>query len=169
MIEMRQKINWKDNLYLAIPFIIMLILYRSSSMTYQDQSVTSNLESVLKAEPFRNILSSFEFIYGGQLVSIHHNGYFPFIEFFIRKGAHFISYFLLAFFWYLGLRKRVWPDWLTILLTIMLSIGYASFDEFRQTLNPGRMGLMADVLLDTAGAIVGVGVAKFLAYKKIIK
>lgn len=165
---MRQQINWKDHVYLAMPFIIMFILYGSSSMTYQDQSVTSNLELLLKGEPFRTFLSSFEFTYSGQLISIDANGYFSFIEFFIRKGAHFFSYFLLGLFWYLGLRKRVRDEWLTMLLAILLSIGYASFDEFRQVFNPGRSGLMADVILDTAGAIVGVGMGKFLVSKKLI-
>lgn len=166
---MRQQINWKDNVYLALPFVMMLILYGSSSMTYQDQSVTSNLESILKQEPLRNFLASIQFTYGNQPVSIEHLGYFRFIEFFMRKGAHFFSYFVIGFFWHLGLQKRVRHDWLTVLLAVLLSIGYASFDELRQSFNPGRTALMADVLLDTAGAVVGIGMANFLVYKKIVK
>lgn len=166
---MQQRINWKDNVYLAMPFIIMAILYGSSSMTYQDQSVTSTLEMMLKGEPLREFLSSFEFIYGGQVVSVHQIGYYFFVEFFIRKGAHFFTYFLIGFFWFLGLKKRVRHEWLTILLSVLLAIGYASFDELRQSFNPGRTGLMADVILDTAGAVVGIVIAKFLVYKKIIK
>lgn len=166
---MRQQIDWKDNVYLLIPFVMMFILYGSSSMTYQDQSVTSNLELILRGMPFKNFLSSIEFTYGDQLISIEQIGYFRFIEFFIRKGAHFFSYFVIGFFWFLGLRKRVRHEWLTLLLAVLLSIGYASFDELRQSFNPGRTALMADVLLDTAGAVVGVGMAKFLVYKKIIK
>ena len=30
------------------------------------------------------------------------------------------------------------------------------FDELRQSFNPGRTGLMVDVILDTAGAVTGV-------------
>lgn len=166
---MRQQINWKDNVYLAIPFVMMFILYGSSSMTYQDQSVTSNLELVLKGAPLKNLLSSVHFTYGEQLISIDQIGYYDFIEFFIRKGAHFFSYFIIGFFWQLGLRKRVRDEWLTILLAALLAIGYASFDELRQSFNPGRTALMADVILDTAGAMVGIGMAKFLVYKKVIK
>lgn len=166
---MGQKINWKDNVYLAMPFVMMFILYRSSSMTYEDQSITSTLTLILKGEPFKNFLSTFHFTYSGQPVSIEALGYFKFVEFFLRKGAHFFSYFIIGFFWFLGLQKRVRHEWLTILLAVLLSMGYASFDELRQSFNPGRTALMADVLLDTAGAIVGVGMAKFLVYKKIIK
>lgn len=166
---MRQPIDWKDNVYLAMPFIMMFILYGSSSMTYQDQSVTSNLEIILKGEPLREFLSSIKFTYGGDLVAIETIGYFGFVEFFIRKAAHFFSFFVIGFFWHLGLRKRVRNEWLIILISILLSIGYASFDELRQSFNPDRTALMADVLLDTAGAIVGIGMANFLVYKKLIK
>lgn len=165
---MNQKINWKDNLYLAIPFIIMFILYRSSSMTYEEQSLIMTMESVLDKQPFYNFFSSIEFFYGGELIAIQEIGYYAFIEFFIRKGAHFFTYFIIGFFWLLGLRKRVRHDWLTILLAILLAIGYASFDELRQSFNPGRTALMADVLLDTAGASVGVVLAKFLTIKKVL-
>lgn len=165
---MHQKINWKDNIYLAIPFVMMFVLFKSSSMTYQEQSLTSTMELILKGEPVREFLSSIEFIYGGQEISIQNNGYFPFVEFFIRKAAHFFTYFIIGFFWLLGLRKRVRHDWLTILLSILLAIGYASFDELRQSFNPGRTALMADVFLDTAGAIVGISIAQFLTVKKIL-
>ena len=56
-----------------------------------------------------------------------------------------------------------------LLLSILLCIGYASFDELRQSFNPGRTALMADVLLDTVGAIVGISISWMLVQKKIIR
>lgn len=165
---MKRKITWKDNLYLIIPFIMMFILYQSSSMTYQEQSLTGLIEKLLSKQPFNNFLSSIEFVYGEKIISIQKKGYFVFIEFFIRKVAHFFSYYLIGFFWLLGLRKRVSQKWLVILLSILLTIGYASFDELRQSFNPARTALMADVFLDTAGGIVGIITAKFLSMKKIL-
>lgn len=165
---MKQKIDWKDNLYLAIPFIMMFILYQSSSMTYEEQSLTSTMDLLLEKQPFYEFLTKFEFVYGGQEISIQNIGYFSFIEFFIRKGAHFGSYFIIGFFWFLGLRKRINEEWLTILLSILLAIGYASFDELRQSFNPGRTALMADVYLDSAGALVGILLAKIFTVKKIL-
>ncbi|MDN6161532.1 MAG: VanZ family protein, partial [Atopostipes sp.] len=146
---MNRKIDWKDHLYLAIPFIMMLILYQSSSMTYQEQSLTSTMDVLLKNQPLHDFLSGIEFSYGGKVISVQSEGYLSFVEFFIRKGAHFFTYFIIGFFWLLGLRKRVRHEWLTILLSILLAVGYASFDELRQSFNPGRTALMADVLLDT--------------------
>src|SRR5690625_614762 len=166
---MQKRLTAMDHFYLAMPFIIMGLLFWSSSMTYETQSLTPPLEPILAGKPFENFLSQFRFEYGGSIVSIANSDYFSFVEFFIRKAAHFFSYFFLGLFWFLGLRKRVRHDWLTILLSILLCIGYASFNEFRQTFNPGRTGMMADVILDTTGAIVGVFLAWFLTERKIIR
>ena len=166
---MQRRITLKDNIYLALPFVIMFILYGSSTMTYETQSVVPTLENLLQNKPFYSLLSKIEFVYADAVVSVQEIGYYSFVEFFIRKGAHFFSFFLMSFFWYLGLRKRVRSNWLIILLSIMLCTGYASFDELRQTFNPERSGLMIDVILDTAGAVVGVSIAYFLSKKKIIK
>jgi VanZ family protein len=166
---MNRKITLKDNIYLMLPFVIMLVLTWSSSMSYETQSLISPLENILASRPFEDFLSRFEFTYGGSLVSVASRGYFSFIEFFMRKGAHFFSFFLLGFFWQLGLRKRVREEWLVLTLSILLCIGFAAFDEFRQSFHPARTGLMADVILDAAGAIAGVGIAWFLSKKKIIR
>lgn len=166
---MKRKITTKDNIYLALPFVIMFILYRSSSMTYETQSIVPTLSNLLESEPFKNLLSKISFQYDEQLISIDAIGYFSFIEFFIRKGAHFFSFFFMGFFWKLGLNKRVDGDWLSIMLSIMLCIGYAALDEFRQVFNPERTGIMVDVILDTAGAVTGVLTSYILIIKKIIK
>lgn len=166
---MKRKITMKDNVFLFIPFLIMFLLYWSSSMSYETQSLVSPLEKLLAGRPFENFLSRFEFTYAESLISIESNGYVAFIEFFLRKGAHFLSYFLLGFFWQLGLHKRVREEWLVVVLSILLCTGYASFDELRQSFHPGRSGLMADVILDTAGAIAGIGISWLLVKKKIIR
>ena len=166
---MQKKLTTRDHIYLFLPFLIMGLLYWSSSMTAENQSLQPSLEYFIGGKPFEKFLTGIQFQYGGKVISIPNLGYFSFIEFFIRKGAHFFSYFFLGFFWFLGLKKRVREEWLTILLSILLCIGYASFDELRQSFNPGRTGLMVDVLLDTAGAITGVGIAWFLTKKKRIR
>ena len=76
---------------------------------------------------------------------------------------------IIGFFWVLGLRKRANEMWLVIVLSILLSIGYACFDEFRQVFHPGRSGMMADVILDSAGACVGITLAYIVDLKKWIK
>lgn len=165
---MNRKITMKDNIFLVLPFVIMFALTGSSSMSYESQSLVSPLETLLAGRPLEGLLSQIEFTYAGSLVSVESSGYISFIEFFIRKGAHFFSFFFLGFFWQLGLRKRVRDEWLVLLLSILLCIGFATFDEFRQSFHPNRTGLMVDVYLDTAGAFAGVFTAWLLTKKKII-
>lgn len=166
---MNRKISLKDHVFLALPFVIMFLLYASSSMSYESQSLVSPLETILASKPFENFLMNIEFTYADSIVSVRNLGYFSFIEFFIRKGAHFFSFFFLGFFWFLGLRKRVRGDWLVIVLAILLSIGYAAFDEFRQVFHPERTGLMVDVFLDSTGAFAGVFFAFLCDRKKWIQ
>lgn len=151
--------NWKDNLYIALAFAMMGILFYSSSMSYGDQSVTSILDVWLAGEPLEGWLSNIQFTYAGSEVSIAAQGYSGFIEFFIRKAAHFGSYFLIGLFWFLGLRNKTSSLPLAALLSFMLAVGYASFDEFHQGLTPERTPLLQDILLDGAGALTGVVVA----------
>lgn len=156
---MNRKVKPIDNVFLLLAFGVMALLFYSSSMGYEEQNVQPLLHRWLEGEPLKWLFERIEFMYAGSEVSIGAQGYTSFIEFFIRKGAHFVSYFLLGLFWFLGLKNRVAHPWLTFLIALMLSIGYASFDELRQSFNPNRTALMEDVMLDSAGALVGTTVA----------
>lgn len=103
---MIQKHRKNGNLYLFIGFLMMAILFYSSSQTYEQQSQLGLLSKLLKNEPFKEQLSSISFLYAGSEVSIAQSGYFSFIEFFIRKGAHFGTYFILGSSFFLGLRRQ---------------------------------------------------------------
>lgn len=151
--------NWKDNLFIVLAFVVMGVLFYSSSMSYGEQSVTSWLDRLLAMEPFEGLLSGIRFTYAGDEVSIATLGYSKFVEFFLRKGAHFVSYFLLALFWFLGLRHKTSSLPLAAMLSFLLAAGYASFDEFHQGLTPERTPLLEDILLDCAGALTGVAIA----------
>ena len=90
--------------------------------------------------------------YGLDLKAIF--GDFAFV--FIRKAAHFTEYFILFQFFFLGLGKKVeWP--LRGYAALFLSFLFAASDEFHQTFIPKRTGLVQDVLIDTLGALFGLG------------
>lgn len=118
--------------------------------------MTGTLETILAKEPLKEVLSSIRFTYAGSEVSIRTLGYSAFIEFFIRKAAHFSSYFLLASFWLLGLKDKMKGIALPGLLSLLLAAGYASFDEFHQGLTPDRTPLLQDIILDAVGASTAV-------------
>lgn len=163
---MRRQQGWKDHIYIILAFILMGVLYYSTSMSYEEQNVQPLLGEWLAGEPLRSLFESIQFTYAESMISIESLGYTGFVEFFVRKGAHFISYFLLGLFWYLGLRNRMDSPLLAIFISVGLSAGYASFDELRQAFHPYRTALLEDVLLDTVGATTGVIIAWYFTSRK---
>ena len=157
--------EWIDRLFLIGAFVIMGILFYSSATPYSNQTVTPVLDKVLAGEPFKAILSKIEFMYAGTEISVAASGYSHFIEFFIRKGAHFFIYLLLGLCWFMGLKDRMDSVPLAALIALLLAAGYASFDEFHQGLTPERTPLLEDIILDTAGAFTGILSSWLVAFK----
>ncbi|GEL67797.1 VanZ family protein [Marinilactibacillus psychrotolerans] len=156
---MRKTPEWKDSIFILLAFCMMILLYFSSSMSYQDQNVQPFLARFLSGEPLKGLLERVQFSYAGNEVSIQASGYAGFIEFFIRKAAHFGSFFLLGTFWFLGLKNKSSSYVLAALVALLLAAGYASFDELRQSFNPNRTALMEDVFLDSLGAMTGISIS----------
>lgn len=144
------------NFYLVMTLIMMAILFYSSSQTYEQQSQIALLTKLLKNEPLRDWLSKISFDYAGSTVSIGHLDYFQFVEFFIRKAAHFTTYFILGGSLFLGLSAKLNITWLCAPVSIFAALGYAASDEFHQMLTGGRTPLFQDVMLDGAGALCAV-------------
>ena len=153
---MIQKYRKNGQLYLLISFVMMGVLFYSSSQTYEQQSQIGLLSNLLKNEPFKAQLSGVSFIYAGSEVSIEKSGYFSFIEFFIRKGAHFGTYLILGSSFFLGLIPRMKHFLLVAFFSWLSATGYAALDEFHQMLTGGRTPLFQDVILDSLGALTGV-------------
>ncbi|MHC5269886.1 VanZ family protein [Enterococcus sp. LJL98] len=153
---MIQKHRKNGNLYLGLAFVMMGILFYSSSQTYEQQSQIGLLSTLLKKEPFKEVFMHVSFTYAGSEVSIAQSGYFSFVEFFIRKGAHFGTYFILGGSFFLGLVPRIQTFGLTALFSWLSATGYAATDEFHQMLTGGRTPLFQDVMLDASGAFTGI-------------
>ncbi|KAF1295253.1 hypothetical protein BAU15_05750 [Enterococcus sp. JM4C] len=156
------------NLYLGIAFFVMAVLFYSSSQTYEQQSQIAFLGKLLKNEPFKDFFETISFVYAGDEVSIKASGYLKFIEFFIRKGAHFGTYFLMGGSLFLGLYPRLKVIWLPSILGWLAATGYAGLDEFHQMMTDGRSPLFQDVALDSCGALTAVVLASvlFIWHKK---
>lgn len=144
------------NFYIGLAVVMMLILFISSSQTYEQQSQIGLLGKILSGEPFKESLSKIHFMYAGSPVSVKDSGYLKFVEFFIRKGAHFTTYFILGMSFFLGLYPKTKIILLTGLVSWLSATGYAALDEFHQMLTGGRTPLFQDVVLDSVGAAVAV-------------
>lgn len=76
----------------------------------------------------------------------------------IRKVVHATVYFVLALI-LLALGRVIFGGkkyLLTCFITLLLCFVFAMTDEYHQTFVEGRTGQMLDVLIDTAGACVGI-------------
>ena len=78
------------------------------------------------------------------------------IHYYVRKAAHMTEYFLLAIavsfpLYVYGVRGF----WL-ILAAGLICVGFAGFDEYHQSMVDGRGPSPKDVLIDSAGAGLGI-------------
>ena len=164
-----QKQLKNGNFYIGIALLMMVILFVSSSMTYQQQSQVSLIQKLLANEPLKAFLSQISFNYAGSEVSISAKGYVKFVEFFIRKAAHFMTYFVLGGSLYLGLLPKLKQksSVLGLFFAWLAATGYAATDEFHQMLTGGRTPLFQDVMLDSCGALTACLI--IIAYQAIRK
>nr|WP_318530898.1 VanZ family protein [Lacticaseibacillus yichunensis] len=144
----------------------MVALFVSSAMTYRQQSLIPLLEKTLANQPFRSQMTGVDFDYAGTTISIAHLGYFNFIEFFIRKAAHVLTFMTLAGVMMIALRKNIQPRGLRAVLIGLSACGVAALDEAHQMLTGGRSPLFQDVLLDTCAACVGILIVLLMAWRR---
>jgi VanZ family protein len=73
----------------------------------------------------------------------------------VKKGGHLASYALLAWLWLRALRPAA-VSLRVVLVVLVIVVLYAVTDEVHQTFVPGRSGTAVDVLIDAAGALLGI-------------
>ena len=149
----------KSIFFVAIGLLVVFVM---SNMSYEQQTLIPTLKDVLKDKPFEQWLSQFEFHYWGRTITVESRGYFYVVEFLIRKATHFFGYGLLAVIFFLFYRKLSWK--LPAILAFFTIIAIASLDEFRQSMIPGRSGIVDDVILDACGALFLLAVTKFMIF-----
>lgn len=146
--------------YIFLVVLALFIVAIASNMSYKQQTIVPELQTLLANKPFEEQLSKIHLTYWGMPVSVETRGYFYFVEFLIRKGTHFVGYGIVALLFYVLYRKLAWS--LPALIAILTVFFIASLDELRQTFIPGRTGIFSDVILDTAGAICFILLAKII-------
>ena len=92
------------------------------------------------------------------LNSIHINLNESILTFLIRKAAHIFMYFVLGALMLNVVRAHKVSIKKAILLSIVFSLAYASFDEIHQLFIRGRSGELRDVIIDITASIIGIGI-----------
>lgn len=78
-------------------------------------------------------------------------------DFITRKLAHFTEYAILYVLFYRGLKNTVnWSFLKLLIISFLLTIGYALTDEYHQTFVSGRTGKTFDIGVDSLGALFGL-------------
>lgn len=94
------------------------------------------------------------------------------LQFIVRKGAHFCLYAVLGIlsFIYFVTYKAISLA-LRSFLSFLVSFGYSVSDEYHQTFISGRSGELRDVLIDSAGVMLGIilSLIIYLVYEAIKK
>lgn len=91
------------------------------------------------------------------------------LTFLVRKAAHISAYFILGILIFSLLKEYDLGVKKMIFISIAIAMLYACTDEVHQVFVFGRSGEVRDVLIDTAGATLGVVVYAALSsrfYKK---
>ncbi|QHE53622.1 VanZ family protein [Pontibacillus sp. HMF3514] len=160
----------KKMLYWLLPLSWMGVIFYSSSTPYQEQDMKPFLSKHADLSFLKPHLDSIVFTYHQSEVSVANLGVEGFIEYFLRKGAHVTVFLLLFLLIYIAFRK-------TTNLTLHVCIGwsfiitviYAAFDEVHQGFTPNRTPYFGDVVLDTAGALIGLGLVYLYMFGKVKK
>ncbi|WP_032122939.1 VanZ family protein [Clostridium amazonitimonense] len=92
-------------------------------------------------------------MYVFNLLGLDLNTYFgELANFIVRKGAHFTEYFILFILTY-RVMKYYFKEEKLLLISFIITVGYACTDEFHQLFVPGRVGAIKDVLIDSSGGL----------------
>jgi VanZ family protein len=83
------------------------------------------------------------------------------VQYGIRKTGHAVEYAILALLIWRARRKTILPEPKTwhrrdAIVAILVSALYAATDEFHQSFVSTRQASVWDVILDTAGAVMGI-------------
>jgi VanZ family protein len=79
-------------------------------------------------------------------------------DLFLKKGSHFVAYAILALWIQVAIPHKGWA-WLIATL-------YAISDEYHQTFIPGRNGQMADVVIDSIGALTALVGLRYIELRR---
>ena len=142
----------------ALIFWLVLIFYLSAQPVHQSNGLSKKVTEVIieKVEIFA-LKTNFNINRMNHLV---------------RKNAHFFAYLILGILVMNVFRRSGMKINKGVILSLAFCILYAMSDEFHQLFVPGRGAQVKDVLLDSAGAVVGIGVylvVKFIVNKVQIR
>ncbi|MDD4756454.1 MAG: VanZ family protein [Prolixibacteraceae bacterium] len=137
---------YKFFFYTAVILWMALIFNLSSQVAMQSNELSTGITEVI-VKTVQKIAPKADF----DLKSFNHM---------LRKNAHFFAYLVLGILVLTALRRSGATGCRSVALALGICVLYAISDEVHQLFVPGRGGQVKDVIIDSAGAGVGIGVYK---------
>lgn len=148
-------------------FLWMGLIFYSSAQPYKKQDMRSDIEQYVNVEFVKEHFSWVSIDYGGGTpVSIANKGVGGFIEFFLRKGAHFMVFFMLGSLTYYAFHRLGYSRKRCFIYALLFVAGYATFDEIHQWTTGDRTPMWQDSLLDTCGGLTGIIISNWFWNRK---
>lgn len=159
------KIRMKQIFIWSMPVIWMGIIFSFSATPYERQDLKPALSERFDLSVVEPFVDNITFTYHNSVISVASLGIESFVEFFIRKGAHVFVFFTLTLLFIYAFKKTTNLDRQRIFLfSYLLSVIYAGFDEWHQSLTPNRTPCIGDVFLDSLGSLFAVITIATLAF-----
>lgn len=145
----------KKIIYIFVTLLWIVLIFSFSLQTGEDSSqISSKLGKWIVENVLPYLIGDGENIQQEQWEQMH---------FFLRKGAHFSEYFVLGILMNLTMAQlRQFHRFQWALAACIL---VASTDETIQRFVSGRSGQISDVILDSVGALCGIGLAVWIGRK----
>ncbi|MDE6844459.1 MAG: VanZ family protein [Lachnospiraceae bacterium] len=151
MIEIirRNKAGKWSNIAGVLAFIWMCIIFFFSAQTKEESSVVSEGFSY-------RIVNTTGLFFHLHIDEEQIREIARAIEGAVRKGAHMTEYAILAILLYVWMCRWQMSRLRKSLVAAVIATLYAGSDEFHQLFVAGRAGSFGDVLIDSAGAVLGL-------------
>ncbi len=135
--------------WVAVLLWMVLIFNLSSQVAEQSNQLSTRITKVI-VETVEKVAPNAEF----DMKSFNNR---------LRKHAHFFAYLILGILVSKVLRRSGVYGYRSVIIALGICILYAISDEVHQLFIPGRGGQVKDVIIDSAGASVGIAVYLLIA------
>lgn len=157
---MKRKLLLKRKVWSALPMLLFMgVIFSFSAKTAAESSQSSNAI----VEVLMN-----EHLLGGVVKNPDKTR--ETLSFLVRKAAHMAEFGVLAALALYWLSSFLLPYKKHCVLAVLIAACYAASDEFHQRFVPGRSGELRDVMIDTAGAVLGIlflSLVRYLVLKRV--
>jgi VanZ family protein len=147
------------SIFILLAFVAVALAFVGILFAFRIEEFLLMIKERVAVGKAENWFKAIQFTYAGSEISVQQKGLDRFIEFLIRKAAHFSVFFMLGFLLY----RAFWASGSTKLVgcfaSLFFVLFYALTDEIHQAFTPNRTPLLEDVLLDFSGGLSGVTLA----------